>query len=99
MTIREKIIESEIKMLVERIKQYKSIDGPECVIKKMEADIVDLQSGKIKIGGSKELLDIEWNGENVTVSKAFGGKLKIQYNGFINYYPHARYGRFITEDC
>ena len=93
MTIREKIIANEITAQTDRLTKLSEMGAPAVMITGTEKIIADLKSGNIKVGGDTELLDQEYvSGES---KKGNGGKVYIQINGNINYFPNARYGRYI----
>ena len=96
MTIREKMITSELESTETRLQKLKEVGAPSVVIESLEKSIQKLKSGEIDVGGESQLLDEEY--ENGIVQKGRSGKPYISINdGTILYFPTARYGRFIKR--
>lgn len=95
MTIREWICKNESRMMNERADKLEAMRAPEIMIVNCRKLAEELKAGIMKCGGDTELLDIEM--EKFEVRKGKGGKPYINLNGFINYFPEARYGRFIKR--
>jgi len=97
MTIREKIIENEITMLKERVEALKCMNMPACMFEGAADEIEKLEAGILAIGGDTSLLDAEYvSGE---VKRGRGGKQYVQINGCINFFPKAKYGRYICANA
>ena len=95
-TIRTYICECEAKMQKERLEKLIEMSAPEIMITRTKEIIVELETENIKVGGDKELLDVEFI--NREVKKGRGGKTYISLNnGTINYFPNAQYGRYIKR--
>lgn len=94
-TLKEKILDMEIKVVSERLEVFNRIEGSPQIVKDMlNNKLSEYESGNIKIGGCKSLLDTTY--ENHEVKKGRGGKPYISFNnGTINYFPQARYGKCI----
>jgi len=94
MTIREWICKNEARMTAERADKLEALKAPQIMIEATRKMAEALKAGILKCGGDAELLDIEM--ESFEVRKGRGGKAYISLNGNINYFPEAKYGRFIT---
>ena len=95
MKIKSYIIEKEVSNSMERLQKLKEIGAPNVIIESLSKEIEKLKSGNLNIGGDKELIEEEFN--NKEVKKGQGGKVYIQFDGRINYFPNAKYGRFISR--
>jgi hypothetical protein len=95
-TIGEYIILKELEMATNRRNKLEEIGAPEIMISGCNKCIEDLKNGKIEISGSTNLLEIEYVSSEV--KKGRGGKVYISFNGFINYFPNAKYGKYIAEN-
>ena len=94
MTIKEHIVEKEIEFKKERIEKLEKIGSPAIILKLEKEQLVDLQKGNIKIAGDVKALDEIM--ADVVVKKGRGGVPYACYNGGkVNYFPNAKYGRFI----
>lgn len=95
MTIEEFIIQKEIKHLQSRLdkllKAGISIKTADIMVAKIES----IKKHGLKINGGKQLLSEEY--VNHELRKGSGGKQYYQINGTINYYPEARWGKYIKE--
>jgi len=99
MTIRENICKNEVRMMKERLDRLTELGAPRIIIlETLPKQIAELEAGNLTgIGGDLELLDVEV--ESIENRTGRGGKLYIVYNGSINYFPAARYGRYIKRGC
>lgn len=93
----KKIAESNRK----RAKRFIEIGAPKIVIENLLQEAEKLETGgSVKIDGDKEALDLEFVSEEFLTGR--GGKKYIQFmigNGQkVNYFPNARYGRYIKFD-
>jgi hypothetical protein len=95
MTVKEFLINSEKKNAEIRLSKLSKIGAPEIIIENLKKKIENPESD-FKVGGSKELLEVEYSNHEVLTGK--GGKIHLLINGYIVYFPSAKYGRFITED-
>ena len=92
MTIKEHIISSTKLALEDRISKLEDMQAPAVVIDAEKRNLEDVEN--IKISGEVELLEEEF--KTVERWKGRGGVVYYRYNGNINYFPKARYGRYIT---
>ena len=95
MTIKDKIIEAELKGIRERLNNLIRIEAPDIMVESIEKEIERLEQGTLKIGGDKSLLDQEYTSCECKVGN--GGKNYVQFNNNINYFPNAKYGRYIAQ--
>ena len=94
MTIREWICKNEARMAAERLTKLETIGAPKVMLEGIRKEITELESGKLKIGGDKALLDVEFG--SFEQKKGKGGKVYVQINGNVNYFPVAQFGRYIA---
>lgn len=94
MTIKEFIIKCEAKSLTERAEKLEAMSAPKIMIEGCMKAVADLEAGILPVSGASELLDIEYVQHEQR--KGRGGKVYVTFNGTINYFPQAKYGRFIT---
>lgn len=94
MTIKEYIIEKETAIYTERLEKLETIGAPQIVITAQRNAIKELQTGNFKVGGDTNLLD--YNFKNREVKTGRSGKTYISFDGKINYFPTAKYGRYIV---
>lgn len=95
MTIREWICERESMILAERANKLEKMNAPQILIDNCRKESEELGNGAVKVGGDQKLLDEEYVQHKVCE----GRKNYVMFNGYIKYYPQARYGRFICEDA
>lgn len=95
MTIKEFIIEKELPMNKERLEKLIEMGAPEIIIKSLFEQIKGMENGELKIGGDLELLDYEF--KDYEVKKRKSGKIYIVFDKSINYFPNAKYGRYIKR--
>lgn len=95
MTIKEYIIKGTITSIEERKCKLTEIGAPSVLISAMITELDKLRSGNLTCRGEVELLEHEM--ENVEQKKGRGGIPYYVFNGNINYFPKAKYGRFIAK--
>lgn len=95
MTIKDVIIKTELTALKERLEKMKEMDAPDIIIDSLLTEINNLESGSLKIGGDKSLLNTEFVSSEIKTGS--GGKRYVHFNNGINYFPQARYGRYIAK--
>lgn len=95
MTIKTFLMNSEKTMVEARLEQLKKINAPEIMISTLSKKLENFEN-EFKVGGTKELLEVEYKKHEVLKGK--GGKIHLLINEYIVYFPKAKYGRFITED-
>ena len=95
MTIKDVIIKAELRALKERVEKLQELEAPDVMITSTEQEIDRLESGNLKIGGNVKLLEVEFVSSENKVGR--GGKGYVQFNGSINYFPNAKYGRYIAK--
>lgn len=95
MTIKEYIIENTISWMKERKCKLVEFGAPSVLISAINTELDKLQSGELTCSGEKELLDEEFISDEVR--KGRGGIPYHVFNGNINYFPKAKYGRFIAK--
>ena len=95
MTIKDFIIENTQLALVDRWKGLKNMDAPSVMIQSCEEELTRLSNHELRCGGEVKLLNEEYLSHKVKTGR--GGVEYIVFNGSINYFPRARYGRFIVK--
>ena len=95
MTVKDFLINCEKKNAETRLSKMIEIDAPEVLIENLKKKIENFEKD-FKVGGMKKLLDVEYEKHEVLTGKM--GKIYLEINGYIVYFPNAKYGRFITED-
>ena len=95
MTIKDFIIEKETKMMKERLEQLEKFGAPAIIKKQLKENIKKLENGELKVGGDESLLEFEF--KCFAVKKGRGGKVYLEFNNIIKYFPEAKYGRYITK--
>jgi hypothetical protein len=95
MTIKEFLMNQELEERRARIEQFKELGAPQVIIERLGEKLSKLESGKFKVGGQKELLDEEYKTHQEC--KGIGGREYLHINGHINYFPRAKYDRYIIE--
>lgn len=93
MTVKEHIIKSTKLALKDRIYKLEDMQAPSVVIDAEKRNLENIEN--IKISGELELLEEEF--ETVEQRKGRGGVVYYRYNGNINYFPKAKYGRYISK--
>ena len=94
MTIKEFICEKESLAFEDRLVKLVNMNAPQCIIDSQRKAVEDLKNGILKVGGDVESLSTEV--KSVEQRKGRGGKIYVCFNGSINYFPQAKYGRFIS---
>lgn len=89
------IVRNEYRQAQERLEKLIQIKAPEVMIQGQKKIVEELSAGKIKIGGDQELLQCTF--ETFEAKKGNGGKIYIQFDNNIKYFPNAKYGKFITR--
>ena len=89
------ILRNEYRMAQERLEKLIQINAPKVMIQGQQKLVEELSAGKIKIGGEQDLLQCTF--ATFEIKKGNGGKLYIQFDNGIKYFPNAKYGRFITR--
>lgn len=95
MTIREELLRVSIEATIKRKQQLESIGAPKIVIESCQHQIDTMKSGDFEIGGDTNVLDEEFL--SAEAKKGRGGKIYYVINGNINYFPNAKYGRYIRK--
>jgi len=95
MTIKEYLIGCELKAAEYRLSELKDMGAPVVMITGQEKCVEDMKAGIFKVSGDTELLEEEYVEREV--KKGRSGKPYLTINGHINYFPKAKYGRYITE--
>lgn len=97
-TVKQFIIENELKSFSERLDNLIKMNAPDIVVNGQKKAVDELKSGNLKIGGDTDALGfIVKDFEN---KKGNGGKPYITIktsNGDVNYYPAAKFGRYIKK--
>jgi hypothetical protein len=96
MTVKEYILEKEIKSVGHRLERMKELGAPEIIITTLENEVKALEQGELKIGGDLNLLDETFESREIKTGR--GGNSYVQINGSINYFPNAKYGRYIVKN-
>lgn len=92
MTLKEKITEIEIATMTVRLENLTAMNAPKIMLETISKEIA---KNDIKVGGDTELLAEIF--QTVEVKKGNGGKQYLIFNGNIQYFPQARFGRFICR--
>lgn len=95
MTIKEYIIDGTITALMDRENKLKEIGAPTIMITSIGEEIDRLMKGVLKCSGDTDLLEEEYI--SVEKKKGKGGKPYYVFNDNINYFPQAKYGRFVAK--
>ena len=95
MTIKDFIIERETKMMKERLEQLEKFGAPAIIIEKTKESIKKLENGELKVSGDESLLEFDF--VQCAVKKGRGGKVYLEFDSAIKYFPEAKYGRCITK--
>ena len=96
MTIREFICKHEAEGAQEHLDRLIELGAPQIILDGWKKAVAALKDGKVECGGDSGLLNVEV--VDFIKRKGNGGKPWVQFNGFINYFPQAKYGRFIARD-
>jgi hypothetical protein len=95
MTIREELLRASIEATIKRMHKLELVGAPEIVIESCQHQIDAMKSGEFEIGGDTDVLDEEFL--SAEEKKGRGGKRYYVINGNINYFPNAKYGRYIRR--
>lgn len=94
MTIKEYLLNCEISSKKDRIEKLEQIGAPKVIIDGEKKMLEEMESGKFNVSGDIEALSEEMKSREV--KKGRGGKLYVSFNGGkVNYFPAAKYGRYI----
>ena len=91
MTIKQFLSNSEKQMAISRLTKLKEIKAPKVIIASLEKIISNWDS-EFKVGGQKELLELEYKKHEKAAGN--GGNFYLRINGDVLYFPQARFGRF-----
>lgn len=94
-TILDYICRNELKAINFRIAKLEEAEAPQIMIDCCKAEAKKLEEKNLKISGDIELLNVEI--ESIEQKKGRGGKVYLTINNTINYFPNARYGRYIAR--
>lgn len=89
------IVRNELRAAQERLEKLMQIKAPEVMIQGQKRIVEELSAGKIKVGGDQELLQCTF--ETFETKKGRGGKVYVQFDNGIRYFPNTKYGRFIER--
>lgn len=95
MTVKEWIIKGTISALEERRQKLIDMGAPSILIEKTGEELINLYNGVFACKGEVELLEEEMI--DVEQKKGRGGIPYYTFNGNINYFPRAKYGRFVAK--
>ena len=98
MKIKEFILQAEIKNYSFRLDKLIEYRAPVVMIEGQRKLVEELKKGKLNIKGDIEVLGKEFLSYEKKTGR--GGKFYIQFNcndGKVNYFPAARYGRYIKK--
>lgn len=95
MTISDYIIEHTAASLEERKERLIKMDAPDILIVNVVDELIRLYQGELICFGDTELLEEEF--KTVVQKKGKGGIPYYTFNGDINYFPKAKYGRFVAK--
>lgn len=95
MTIEEYIINATIESVETRRDKLIAMQAPAVLIMMLNEELGRLRAGELRCGGDVELLQKEF--VSVEQKKGRGGIPYFVFNGDINYFPKAKYGRFVAK--
>lgn len=95
MTIRQHVIEWELGAYTKRLEKLIEFGAPQVVIEAQRALISDLEAGTLVMRDKEGLLDLV--AEITAVRTGRGGKVYLEFDNGVRYFPTAKYGRFITR--
>lgn len=95
MTIKEHILKQTKEYVEWRKNKLIDMGAPDILIKNCDEEMERLNNGDLRCSGEVELLDNELVSHEVKQGR--GGKLYHVFNGNINYFPKAKYGRFVAK--
>ncbi|QQO97308.1 hypothetical protein M1M30_gp027 [Maribacter phage Colly_1] len=93
-TIKARILELTLESCSAHLKRLKEINAPEILIEGSTLYLAELERGEIEIAGSVELLEQEYVSHEKL--KGNGGKSYVCFNGTVNYFPKAKFGKYIA---
>ncbi len=96
MTIGEIIIRNELAAAKARLSKLEALGAPAVTLEAIRREVAQLEAGELKIGGDRALLELEAEGAEVKTGR--GGKKYIRFANGVQYFPQARYGRFISRE-
>ncbi len=89
------ILRNEHRGAQERLEKLIQMKAPRVMIQGQQKLVEELSTGKIRVGGDQDLLQCTF--ETFENKKGNGGKLYVQFDNGIKYFPNAKHGRFITR--
>ena len=95
MTIKEFIIGNTAEDVRMRMEKLKEMGAPAILIRSCEEELDRLNKGDLRCSGDTFLLEEEF--ESHELRKGRGGIPYHVFNGNINYFPKAKYGRFVAK--
>ena len=95
MTIKQWIIEKTKDALYERKVKLEELEAPKIMITSLEEELLRLSWNELNCGGDVELLEAELT--DVEKKTGRGGSIYYTFNGTVNYFPKAKYGRFVAR--
>ena len=95
MTIKEYIIKNTEEHLRCRRATLKAMNAPEVLLDSIADELARLYCGELRCSGEIELLEEEFRSDEL--KKGRGGIAYHVFNGNINYFPRAKYGRYIAK--
>ena len=95
--IRDIIIRGELGEAKHRLSKLEAMKAPAPVINALRSQVAALEAGEIKVGGDATLLDAVTT--SVEMKKGRGGKVFIEFDNGIRYFPKAKYGKFISQQA
>ncbi|MBQ4447448.1 MAG: hypothetical protein II897_04055 [Clostridia bacterium] len=95
MTIREWLIENEARIQSERLSKLVEIGAPAVMLNAQRKLVEELDNGIVEVGGETALLETEIETYEWKTGK--GGKPYAHINGSVNFFPRAKYGRYIAR--
>jgi hypothetical protein len=95
MTIKEFLMNEELKSWKDSLVRFKELGAPQVILDHYQNKVNELEAGKFRVGGMKYLLSEEYVSHEEC--KGTGGREYLRINGHINYFPRAKYDRYIIE--
>lgn len=95
MTIKEYIIDGAKVSLKNRRDRLAELGAPAIMITSINEELERLANNELRCSGDKALLEEEY--VSVEQKKGRGGIPYFVFNENINYFPHAKYGRFVAK--
>jgi len=95
LTIGQFITQNAIAGMRERIAKLQQMQAPAVMVDALVKQLAEAErTGSLKIGGDSALLEKEYVGGEW--KKGRGGKAYLAFSNGVNYFPQARFGRFIS---